>query len=186
MARVYPRRERVESGFPTGAFFRSSSLHVGAAAAAASLRHDLVDNGPVEGADFDEAYAVARLTPGTNLLAMYTLIGQGLAGWRGALGALTIGSVVPAAIVVMLAAGYLALADASVIAKAMKGARAGALAVFLWAAVRLLRPQLAKHRTRGAIITVAVLAVASVFSIPPFVALLLAGGGGAVLLRTNP
>ena len=67
------------------AFVRASSLHVGAAAAAAALRRDLVDKGRLSASAFDEAYAVARVTPGTNLLAMYTLLGERFAGWRGAL-----------------------------------------------------------------------------------------------------
>ena len=64
--------------FPLLEFIRASSLHVGAAAAAAALRRDLVDTGRLPSASFDEAYAVARLTPGTNLLAMYTLLGEKL------------------------------------------------------------------------------------------------------------
>ena len=63
------------ASFPVGAFVRASSLHVGAAAAAAALRRDLVDKGRLPASAFDEAYAVARVTPGTNLLAMYALLG---------------------------------------------------------------------------------------------------------------
>ena len=48
------------------------------------------------GIAFDEAYAVARVTPGTNLLAMYTLLGERFAGWPGALLALSVGALVPA------------------------------------------------------------------------------------------
>jgi hypothetical protein len=54
--------------FPLVEFIRASSLHVGAAAAAAALR-DLVDSGRLPSGAFAEAYAVARVTPGTNLLA---------------------------------------------------------------------------------------------------------------------
>jgi hypothetical protein len=61
--------------FPLVEFIRASSLHVGAVAAAAALRRDLVDSGRLPSGAFDEAYAVARLTPGTNLLAMYVYIG---------------------------------------------------------------------------------------------------------------
>ena len=69
--------------FPLGAFVRASSLHVGAAAAAAALRRDLVDTGRLSASAFDEAYAVARVTPGTNLLAMYTLLGERFARLAG-------------------------------------------------------------------------------------------------------
>ncbi len=45
-------------------FVRASSLHVGAAAAAAALRKDLVETGRLSSGAFDEAYAVARVMPG--------------------------------------------------------------------------------------------------------------------------
>jgi|KBSMisStandDraft_5_1062788.scaffolds.fasta_scaffold661399_3 chromate transport protein ChrA len=61
--------------FPLSSFLRASGLHVGAAAAAAALRRDLVEGNAVTGPEFDEAYAIARLTPGTNLLAVYVLLG---------------------------------------------------------------------------------------------------------------
>ena len=95
-------RSQEQASFPFGAFVRASSLHVGAAAAAAALRRDLVDQGRLSASAFDEAYAVARVTPGTNLLAMYTLLGERFAGWRGALTALTVGALVPALIAVAL------------------------------------------------------------------------------------
>ena len=37
---------------------------------------DSVDMGQLPASAFDEAYAVARVTPGTNLLAMYALLGN--------------------------------------------------------------------------------------------------------------
>ena len=98
------------ASFPFGAFVRASSLHVGAAAAAAALRRDLVEQGRLSASAFDEAYAVARVTPGTNLLAMYTLLGERFAGWRGALTALTVGALVPALIAVALGAAYVGYA----------------------------------------------------------------------------
>ena len=87
-------RDSERRSFPLEAFVRASSLHVGAAAAAAALRRDLVDSGRLSASAFDEAYAVARVTPGTNLLAMYTLLGERFAGCKGALTALTIGALV--------------------------------------------------------------------------------------------
>ena len=94
------------SRFPLLEFVRASSLHVGAAAAAAALRRDLVDTGRLAGTAFDEAYTVARVTPGTNLLAMYTLLGERFAGWPGALLALGVGTLVPTIVAVTLGAAY--------------------------------------------------------------------------------
>jgi len=106
MATVYPRSAPPDRPFPLAPFLRASTLHVGAAAAAASLREDLVEHGSLTSSEFDEAYAIARLTPGTNLLAMYTLLRQRLAGWRGATTALSAGIIIPAAISGAVAAAY--------------------------------------------------------------------------------
>ena len=178
-------RSPERGSFPFEAFVRASSLHVGAAAAAAALRRDLVDNGRLPATAFDEAYAVARVTPGTNLLAMYTLLGERFAGWRGALVALTIGALIPALIAVALGAAYVGYASHPLAQEVMQGARAGALAVFAWAIVRLARPQLEQHRHRGAALAVTTLVMTLMLPIPQFVILLIAGGLGAVFLRTD-
>ena len=175
------------SGFPLTEFIRASSLHVGAAAAAAALRRDLVDGGRLPSPAFDEAYAVARVTPGTNLLAMYVLLGERFAGWSGALAALAVGAFVPAVIAVLLGAVYVEYSSYPLAREAMQGARAGALAVFAWAIVRLIRPQLQLHRGRGvAVAMVTLLMVLSLpIPIPQFLVLLITGGLGAILLRTE-
>lgn len=178
-------RSQEHASFPFGAFVRASSLHVGAAAAAAALRRDLVDQQKLSAPAFDEAYAVARLTPGTNLLAMYTLLGERFAGWKGASTALAVGTLVPALIAVALGAAYVFYADVPLAQEAMQGARAGALAVFAWAIVRLVRPQLEQHRHRGVALAVATLLMTLLLPIPQFVILLIAGGLGAALLRTE-
>jgi hypothetical protein len=67
--------------------------------------------------------------------------------------------------------------------KAMQGARAGALAVFVWAVVRLLRPQFQLHRGRGVALALATLTMALILPIPSFMILLVAGGIGAAFLR---
>ena len=64
-----PTQTPTRRPFPLLEFVRASSLHVGAAAAR------------LPGGAF-EAYAVARVTPGTNLLAMYTLLGERFAASR--------------------------------------------------------------------------------------------------------
>lgn len=175
-----------DRAFPLGAFLRASSLHTGAAAAAAALRRDLVEGGPLPGAAFDEAYAVAHVTPGTNLLAMYTLLGERFAGWPGALSALAVGTLVPAAITVLLAAAYVAYAGHALTGRAMQGARAGALAVFAWAIVRLIRPQLKQHPRSGSVIAGATVVVTLLLPLPQFLVLLIAAAVGAAFLRARP
>jgi len=171
--------------FPLLEFIRASSLHVGAAAAAAALRKDLVETGRLPTGEFDEAYAVARVTPGTNLLAIYTLLGERFAGWPGALTALSVGALVPALIAVTLAVAYSTYSGHPVARDAMQGARAGALAVFSWAVVRLLRPQIEQHRGRGIALALVTLTLALLLPLPPFVILLIAGGLGAAFLSVK-
>ena len=171
--------------FPFDAFVRASSLHVGAAAAAAALRRDFVDTGRLPASAFDEAYAVARLTPGTNLLAMYTLLGERFSGWSGALGALTVGALIPALIAVALGAAYVGYAGHPLAEGVMQGARAGALAVFEWAIVRLGRPQFQQHRRGGIALAVTTLVMTLLLPIPQFVILLVAGGLGAAFMRSD-
>jgi chromate transporter len=185
MATVYPRSAPPDRPFPLASFLRASTLHVGAAAAAASLREDLADHGSLTISGFDEAYAIARLTPGTNLLAMYTLLGDRLAGWRGATTALSAGIIVPAAIAGVVAAAYVSYAEFPLAAKAMQGARTGALAVLLWGAVRLLRPQFAEHRARAVIVAIAALITTLTHPVPQIALLIVAGGIGAVFLRRD-
>jgi chromate transporter len=158
-------------------------MHVGAASAAASLRGRLVEQRLVDEAQFDQCFAVARLTPGTNLLALFALLGSNVAGWRGALVALAVGTVVPSLIATVIAAVYVRHASAPLVVYAMAGAKAAALAVFLWAVVRLSRPVLRQQQRRGLAFTAVVATVAVTGYVPPFVLLIGAGALGAWLLR---
>jgi chromate transport protein ChrA len=65
----------------------------------------------------------------------------------------------------------------------MRGARAGGLAVFLGAVVRLIRPQLTHHRRLGVVFAVAAFGVVWFLPVNQLSVLLAAGGLGAVVLR---
>jgi chromate transport protein ChrA len=174
--------EEGTSASPLAAFVRASSLHIGAAAAAASLRHDLANDHRVEAHDIDAAYAVSRVTPGTNLLALYAVLGHRLGGWPLALQAVAIGALVPAVMAVLIAFFYTEYSS-PVVAALMKGARAGGVAVFLGAAVRLLKPQLNASARTGTMLTVVAFLAAWFLPVSPFVVLLLAGASGVLWLR---
>jgi chromate transporter len=186
MTPLYPGTPQMSRRFPWRSFVYASSLHVGAAAAAASLRHDLVDTGVVSDEAFDKSFSVSRLTPGTNLLAFYVLLGHYFNGWRGAMQALAVATVIPSMIACVAAAVYVRYAAQPVAAAALQGARAGALAVLLWAVVRLIRPQLARYATRGTLLAIGTLVMALAYPTPPIVLLLVGGGWGAIFLRHEP
>ena len=178
MSTVYLSRMRL--ALPT--LVRASALHVGAAAAAASLRDDLVRTGQISEQEFNRCYAVARLTPGTNLLALYVALGYQIPVFRGALVSLAIGAIIPTLIAVTAAAFYIQYAAHPLIARFTAGARAGALAVFLWAAVRLIQPAVGHERARLLGVAVATVVVSATSGLSPFFVLLSAGGVSVLLL----
>jgi chromate transport protein ChrA len=173
--------ERTGTTAPLAAFVRATSFHIGAAAAAAALRHDLVKDHRLEAHDIDAAYAVSRITPGTNMLALYAVLGRRLGGWSLAVQAVGVGALVPAVIVVMI--GFLYVEYSTAVAVLMKGARAGGVAVLLGGAVRLLKPQMVENAGRATVCAIAAFIAAWFLPVSPFIVLLLAGAGGALWLR---
>lgn len=167
---------------PFISFLRASSLHIGAAAVTATLREELVDDTRLTPGEFDTAFAVARLTPGTNLLALYAQLGKHLGGWPLAVGAVAAGTLVPAAITVAMAAAS-QYSHSPLVASMMAGARAGGMAVLIGAAYRLLKPYLsARPWTASAVAAGAGLLAWSV-PVSPFLILLLAAIAGTFLFR---
>ncbi len=112
-------------------------------------------------------------------------MGERFSGWSGALGALTVGALIPALIAVALGAAYVGYAGHPLAEGVMQGARAGALAVFAWAIVRLGRPQFQQHRRGGIALAVTTLVMTLLLPIPQFVILLVAGGLGAAFMRSD-
>ena len=184
MPSVYASGESNKTSTLLRAVVAASTLHVGGAAAAVSMRRDLVEGGSITDHDFNECFAVARLTPGTNLLALYALLGFLVASWRGALASVVLGTVVSGVIATSLAALYVTFAANPLVSRALEGAGAGALAVFLWAAVRLARPVLSGTRWRGALFAAAVVIAALSGLVSPFTLVALSGAVGALLFKT--
>jgi chromate transport protein ChrA len=172
----------VSKSSPLAAFVRASTFHIGAAAAAASLRRDLTEDHRLGPHDIDAAYAVSRVTPGTNLLALYAVLGHRLGRWPLAVQAVAVGALVPALIVVVIAFAYTEYN--AVAAVFMKGARAGGVAVLFGGAVRLLKPQIIGHAGTATVFAAAAFLAAWFLSVSPFVVLLLAGAAGALSLRS--
>jgi hypothetical protein len=71
---------------PLPPFFARRVCTSDTAAATAALREELTRDYPVTEREIDEAYAVSRITPGTNLLALYAqtaLCPAGAGVWSG-------------------------------------------------------------------------------------------------------
>lgn len=171
-----------EGPSPLMPFVRASTFHIGAAAAAAALRHELTERYGLPEAAVDRAYAVSRLTPGTNQLAMYAVLGHRLGGWGLAVKAVLVGAVVPSVIAIVLAMLY-TQTDSAGVAALMRGARAGGVAVLIGAAVRLIRPHLAKHPIVSTSLALTLAVVAVLSTVSAFTLLLAGAAVGALVLR---
>jgi chromate transporter len=163
----------------------ASTLHVGGIATVTWLRQRFVATNSVTAGEFDRAFAVARLTPGTNLLAFFAAIGYTVARWRGAIACLFVSSVLPGAITVALSTLYVDHAASPLIARFMEGARAAAVAILGWNAVRLFVLTAGRRWPQAAGLSVVTLAAAESGRVPLIVILLVAAAAGAALFRSE-
>ena len=164
---------------------QASSLHVGGIATMTWLRQRFIATGSVTAAEFDRAFAVARLTPGTNLLAFFAAIGYTVARWRGVITCLVISSVLPGAITVALSILYVDHAASPLIERFMEGARAAAVAILAWNAVRLFVLSVGHRWLRALALAGVTLAAGASGRVPLIVILLVAAAVGAFLFRSE-
>jgi chromate transport protein ChrA len=160
----------------------TSLVHVGAAATAAALRRELVRDGAVDEETFDAIFAAARLTPGTNLIALFAGLGHRVGGFVGAVAAVTIGLFPAVAASLMVFSAYSSLERAPALASAMTSAGSAAIAVLVWAAGRFLVGPLRKHTA----VTVSIAASTVglyLAEVSPLVALVGSSVVGGVILR---
>jgi len=97
-------------------------------------------------------YALARITPGTNMLAFGAGAGWLLRGWAGAVCAVLAMSIPAAILVVLLTLGYEAWRSNRLAMAAIAGTLAAATGMMATSAWQLLRPYLTRRRTLHAIV----------------------------------
>lgn len=164
-------------------FFRAGNFAPGGGApAVAILQRELVHSRrwlPQE--DYGLCYALARVTPGTNLLAFYAAVGYRLRGWRGSLVALIAG-VLPCCILAgLVTAGFDRVSHNPWIAAGIDGALASSVGVLLASFWLLVRPYLkAGNRVRSVLIVAASLALSLYAGLSPITVLLLAALSGLI------
>jgi len=126
-------------------------------------------------------YGLARITPGTNLLAFSAGAAWRILGWPGAL-AVVVAMTVPAAtIVVLLTHGYQEWESNAWAMAAIGGTLAAASGMMATSAWQLLAPQIrAGGRLRAAVIFVAALIASLRFSMSPIQVLGLAALAGLI------
>ena len=127
-------------------------------------------------------YALARLTPGTNLLAFGAGVAWLIAGWIGAAMAV-FGMSAPAAVMaVLLTGGYEVLKQNSVAMSAIAGILAASVGLMAASAWQLVGPHLAvrdwRRIVRALVLSAGALVLARSLQMPPVQVLLLAAAAG--------
>lgn len=149
----------------------------------AVLMQELVEKrGWMERIQFGLCYALSRLTPGTNLLALCTAAGFVLRGWAGAVAALLASSLPSSLFVLAVTYLYESWAHNPIVATALRGALAAAIALMFVSSWQLARPDIRKESWLPALSIIGgSFVLASYFSVPPLRVLLVAGIVGWLL-----
>jgi chromate transporter len=132
------------------------------------------------------AYAISRLTPGTNLLAYCAAAGARIRGLAGALVAVIAASVPCSLIAIALTRFFATWAKHPLSALALKGALAAAIAIMGGTVWTMLRPDLAQAgRLRTLLLAAGAFCVADFFQITPIQVLVAAAVLGAVWTQAD-
>jgi chromate transporter len=125
------------------------------------------------------SYALARITPGTNMLAFCAGTAWELLGWPGAIAGVLAASVPSALVVLLLTEGYDAVHSNGMAMAAVAGTLAAATGMMGTAAWELLAPYLDRKRWLHAIVFAgSSLVLSLVFDMPPVEVLGLAALAG--------
>lgn len=117
---------------------------------------------------FRTIYGLARLTPGTSILALTTGLGWDFYRWRGALLGLVCVAIPGSILAALLAAGYQEIYQNDIARRFMAGAAAAVCGFIAASVLKMIQPYLgAEQRLGTAVIFVAVLAVC-LLGVSPF------------------
>jgi chromate transporter len=130
---------------------------------------------------YSVCYALARITPGTNMLAFCAGTAWELLGWPGAIAGVLAASVPAAVVVTLLTQGYDAVRSNQLATAAVAGTLAAAVGMMGTATWELLRPYLDRRRwLHATLIAGASLVLSLEFDMPPIEVLALAALVGVV------
>lgn len=169
---------------PLAAFLRVLLKHAsftvgGGSITTVALEQDLVeDHNWLTREEFRQYFGLARLTPGTNLLALITGLGYRLYSWPGALAALAIGALPGAILAAALAAFYQQIYQRPAAQQFLSGTAAavcGLIGASVW---KLLAPYTGPDQRIANAFAFALFLGLALFGVPPlpvFLAAALAG-----------
>jgi chromate transporter len=166
------------------AFFISANFTFGGGSATvATIRRAIVEKDKwLAEDDFSHAFAIARLTPGTNLLAFCCGVGWLLRGWSGAVVAL-LGASIPCAIITAaVVASIDVLTRSALFTAGMRGAMATAVGVTAVTCWTIVKPHVSRA-TQWRVLTVAGAALLAQAVFQPLYVLLAAGAAGFLFPR---
>jgi chromate transporter len=167
-----------------GLFLRAGTLTFGGGnPTMAALYNDLVGvRRWITAEQYGLVYALARLTPGTNLLAFGAGVAWQIGGWWGALLAVLAMSVPAAVCVVLLTIGYDTWKQNTIAMSAIAGVLAASVGLMASSAWQLVGPHLTarnwRRTWRALAIASSALLLAFQFQMPPIQVLLLAALAG--------
>src|ERR1051326_3961386 len=168
-------------------FLRAGTLTFGGGnPTMAALYNDLVSaRGWITAEQYGLVYALARLTPGTNLLAFGAGVAWQISGWSGAVLAVLAMSVPAAFCTVLLTIGYDVWKQNAVAMSAIAGVLAASVGLMVSSAWQLIGPHFKTRDWRRILRTVTIAAGAFLlalrFDMPPVEVLLLAAVAGFLL-----
>jgi chromate transporter len=167
----------------TAVFLRVGNLTFGGGdPTMAALQSELVvARGWLSAESYALIYGLARITPGTNMVAFSAGAGWKILGWVGAWSAVLSVTVPPAVCVVLLTRGYEAWSSNALAMAAIGGTLAAATGMMATSAWQLLAPQMRTgRRLRAAVLSLAGLVASLYFSLSPIAVLGLAALVGLV------
>lgn len=171
-----------------GMFLRIGNLTFGGGEPTMALLQQelVVRRGWATSEQYALAYALARITPGTNVLAYCAAMAWFLGGWPAAVACVVAATAPSAAVVVALTVVYEAVKNHPLASGAIGGLVAGAAGMMAAAAWNLLRPRLGpSQRWRTLLLASGALVAVARFGVSPVVVLGLAALIGS-LWRVRP
>jgi chromate transporter len=179
-----PSLSRIADAF---ARYGNFTLGGGSATVAVLHREVLEKRKWISNDDFTLCFALARLTPGTNLLAFCTGVGWLLRRLAGAIAALLAASIPCALIVIALTALFDRWQDNSIAQAAIHGAVAAAVAITAKTSWTIAKPHYKSgNRLRVILIGAAAFGLSVGLGVPAIQVLLLAGVVGTFLPTARP
>ena len=186
LSRQVPEREVLLVSKPSlaelsGVFFRIGNFTFGGGApTTAAFQRELVERRRwYDTLQFGLCYALARVTPGTNLFAFCTASGWLLRGWWGAIAALLVASIPCCALVCLVTAGFDSWSRNRFFQAAIDGALAASVGALLASFWLLVQPYLDRqHLLQTGAILLGSIALSFFAGWSPIVVLLLAGIAG--------